>query len=271
MTDVCQIGKEKDCPDGSGDAVVVIDHAVMAKVVRPEPLNLIRQERLRKKPRMSLEDLAEKAGLSTSYVSRLERGERRLNIENLQKFAQALDISPTRLVEAGLVDGQVPPHPQYNVGMLRVIGEVAAGMWREVSLAEASSSDAEDGDPYPPIPHVMDARYPGLRQFALRVTGNSMNEKFPDGGYVICVNYWDARREKRDGDYVVVERIDGAKYEYTIKRLKRSGKGWELRPESSDPRYQRPVRLTEATGTERDNPDITVELKGLVIWASARI
>jgi CheY-like chemotaxis protein/predicted XRE-type DNA-binding protein len=47
--------------------------------------------------RMSQEELAERAGLHRTYVSEVERGKRNASIENIQKLAEALDRSISKL------------------------------------------------------------------------------------------------------------------------------------------------------------------------------
>jgi transcriptional regulator with XRE-family HTH domain len=58
-------------------------------------LNL-KSERLRRK--LSQEALAAKAGLSVSYISMLERGQRAPPLDTLESLAKALAVSPTSLL-----------------------------------------------------------------------------------------------------------------------------------------------------------------------------
>lgn len=55
--------------------------------------NLIRQQR--KSRSVTLEELAEKTGISTSHLSRIETGERGLDLENAVKIARALGCEVT--------------------------------------------------------------------------------------------------------------------------------------------------------------------------------
>ena len=58
-------------------------------------LNL-KSERLRRK--LSQETLAGKAGLSVSYISMLERGQRAPPLDTLEALAKALGVGPASLI-----------------------------------------------------------------------------------------------------------------------------------------------------------------------------
>jgi transcriptional regulator with XRE-family HTH domain len=67
---------------------------------------LIRSQRER--ARMSLRDLAAKAGVSNPYISQIERGMHEPSIRVLRAIASALDTSADLLMtRAGLADGSV--------------------------------------------------------------------------------------------------------------------------------------------------------------------
>jgi transcriptional regulator with XRE-family HTH domain len=56
----------------------------------------LKAERTRRK--LSQEALAHKAGLSVSYISMLERGQRTPPLETLEQLAKALAINPLNLL-----------------------------------------------------------------------------------------------------------------------------------------------------------------------------
>ncbi|MCI0419325.1 MAG: helix-turn-helix domain-containing protein [Acidobacteria bacterium] len=48
---------------------------------------------------ISQEELAELAGLHRTYVSSVERGERNISIDNIERIAAALKLQPSSLLE----------------------------------------------------------------------------------------------------------------------------------------------------------------------------
>ena len=56
----------------------------------------LKTERMRRK--LSQEALAHKAGLSVSYISMLERGQRTPPLDTLETLAKALSVSPVSLL-----------------------------------------------------------------------------------------------------------------------------------------------------------------------------
>ncbi len=59
--------------------------------------DIIREKRKEKK--MSQEDLAFKADLHRTYIGMIERAEKNITLENINKLAKALDISISELVK----------------------------------------------------------------------------------------------------------------------------------------------------------------------------
>jgi transcriptional regulator with XRE-family HTH domain len=54
--------------------------------------------RLRAKKKMSQKALADRVGISVSYVSMLERGQRSPPLETIEKMAKALGVAPAALL-----------------------------------------------------------------------------------------------------------------------------------------------------------------------------
>jgi transcriptional regulator with XRE-family HTH domain len=59
--------------------------------------NKVRTERL--KLGLSQEAFAEKAGVHRTYIGMIERAEKNITLENIEKIAKALNLSPKDLLE----------------------------------------------------------------------------------------------------------------------------------------------------------------------------
>jgi transcriptional regulator with XRE-family HTH domain len=57
--------------------------------------------RLRAKKGLSQEELADLAGLHRTYVGSVERCERNISLDNIEKLATALKVKPSELLEDG--------------------------------------------------------------------------------------------------------------------------------------------------------------------------
>jgi len=55
---------------------------------------------IRNKNGLSQEQLANEAGLHRTYIGSIERGERNVSIDNIEKIAKALAVNPARLLSA---------------------------------------------------------------------------------------------------------------------------------------------------------------------------
>lgn len=183
-------------------------------------------------------------GVSRAAVAQWESDDTKPSAENLQKLAKTigLTLEPT-------------PNVMGNTGRalqaMPVAGQVQASAWLEI-----------DDDVWAPtefIPVLENPAYRRARQFALKVVGTSMNKVVQPGEFVIVASWPDLGTELRDGELVVVRRERAMTYEVTLKRARWNGKGWELWPESTDPRYQEPVRMDDG------DRDVEVSIVGKVI------
>ncbi|MQW00013.1 peptidase S24 [Sinorhizobium medicae] len=129
----------------------------------PNRINELRNERS-----MTIEDLSERTGLSVSYVSRLENGERNLSVKNLNLFAHAFDVAAQDIL------AKAPEKAPNVVGVMGRIGAGAEILPEEEQIPPEGLYEIET--PFP-LPH--DA-------IAFEVTGESMWPRYDDGDIIIC-------------------------------------------------------------------------------------
>lgn len=59
---------------------------------------------LRKRNNLTQEELAEKAGLNSSYIGSVERGDRNISIETLEKLIHGLNVTPAEMFQLHEID-----------------------------------------------------------------------------------------------------------------------------------------------------------------------
>jgi hypothetical protein len=127
---------------------------------------------------------------------------------------------------------------------------VQAGVWREqVDWAPDECFEARVG---PPLV--------GGSRYGIVVEGRSMDRKLPPGTILECVKLIGSAIVPKDGDYVVVERKQGALRELTCKRLEVLADGtYQLRAESTLPEFKDPIPIGKPDfNAPEDGQEITV-------------
>ncbi len=204
--------------------------------------------------KMNALQTARKAGLGESFVRDILRGKTRSpNADNLAKLAAALETTPDWFYN-GDPDDQ-PLTRVKSVGGLDVIGRIQAGNWVDRSIVDESAE-------HEIIPVARDPRFPHAKQYALSVTGDSMDLEYPEGTYVTCVDYFDSGVSLKDGLIVHVERHNGPLVEVTLKAVETIDGERMLVPKSSNPRH-RPIKPEGDEGTE-------IVVKGIVTGSYRR-
>lgn len=192
--------------------------------------------RLRAALGLSQAQLAALVGASQPQIQRLEKGLREFSAEWAEQLAPHLQVS--------VIDLMFPNHEAESgeVVELPVLGTSHAGDWRDISVMD----DIAEPDT---INVVRDQRFKGAKQYALRVAGDSMDRLFPDGSYVIVVDFADSGLSLKPGMVVHVEqRMSGTSLvETTIKEVGADLK--TLLPRSSNAKHL-PVILDGDEATE---------------------
>lgn len=134
---------------------------------------------------------------------------------------------------------------------LPVVGIVEAGNFRDISLDQPDEYD------YPIITVAKDQRFGSCTQYALKVSGDSMNKEFVEGSFVTCVSWGETGLDLQNGMMLHVERTKAAILtETTVKFFQEiDGKHW-LIPSSINP-VHKPIEISGGTDTE-------IVIKGLV-------
>lgn len=198
----------------------------------------------------SAKSAAEAMGVPVATYVQHENGGRGFPAARAERYARFFRVAPEWLLygrQKGDVD-LVEMGPR-----LYIKGEVAAGVWKESWELEPDEWEAFTGR--------ADVKASVRARFGLRVVGDSMNEIYPAGSIVECLQY-DGNDPIPSGKRVVVqrERIDG-RLETTVKELiyTEDGAVW-LRPRSTNPSFL-PFR-----GDTPDDPDvIRVEIIAIVV------
>lgn len=169
---------------------------------------------------LSQGELAKATGLAQPTISNIESGRNKSSSYAVQ-LAGALKCSPQWLA-TGKSDKAASPESHYNVspgpdlrGRVPLISWTTAGKW------------AEAQDPYIPgeaEEWVVTTATVGPNAFALRVVGDSMEPRIPDGAIVII----DPSRSYKHGSVVLAKR--SSDQEATLKQLWFDGAVPKLRP-----------------------------------------
>lgn len=150
----------------------------------------------------------------------------------------------------------------FETSVAQVVGVVQAGVWTEFEDFEDQALDGIE------VPH-----HPGqwahLPQYSFAVRGKSMDQaRILEGDYIICVNYFDARADLKNGDIVVIERRQGTKVERSVKQLEVNGKELHFCPRSSDARFMPIVVKPGRKMLEADNTEVRVLALVIGTWHS---
>lgn len=132
-------------------------------------------------------------------------------------------------------------------------GAVAAGVWRE-----ALEWPEDDWTPYTGGAHVS---VEPSKRFGLRVEGDSMNEIYPPGTVLDCVNVYDAADIESGRNVIVIRRRVDDTIEATVKQyvVDENGRQW-LVPRSYNPAFRNAMPM------DQQEPDIAeVSIIGLVV------
>lgn len=157
------LGNREICPNGPLHVRALLGHDVGTM-----PNNI---SHYRKARGISQQEMADRLGTTLNMFGKLERGDRTLNENWLQRISAVLEVRASQLIDddepvADILDGAKPIRP------IPLLGKVPAGNWRE-AIRTAH--------------HFIPAPAAGIspEAYALEVDGNSMDRIVQDGATII--------------------------------------------------------------------------------------
>ncbi len=172
--------------------------------------------KLRNKAGLSQEAFGRVIGMDRSNVSRFENGDQGIDYDKLLALPKVLGEKLSDLFRCAETGGNIEEGPDLR-GIVPLISWVQAGDWQTV-IDNLVPGQGERISTYRPQQHT----------YALRVRGDSMEPKFPDG----CVIIVEPDAPAEPGSYIIV-RQNGD--EATFKQLMHDGGRRYLKP--LNPRY----------------------------------
>ncbi|MBZ9653516.1 LexA family protein [Phyllobacterium lublinensis] len=178
--------------------------------------------------------LAESLGLHPSAINKVVKGKRQLKTHEVTAAAAYFGVTPPTPEIRAAAGGLIP---------VPVVGKTEAGSFREVDELDQSEQVFISLPP--------DDRFPGARQMAFDVEGDSMNALKPrpifSGDRAVGVAYEDVAHEAtlRDGMIVVVQRTrdGGHTREWSIKQIEIYHDRTEFHPRSTNAKHK-PIVIT---------------------------
>jgi transcriptional regulator with XRE-family HTH domain len=212
----------------------------------------------RKRRKLTQSQLGEAIGLSHSAISQWEKPDDPTlpKGQNLINAANVLGVTPEWLMDA--------PQNSQDFATLTPIqldksvpvkGVVQAGHWMP-----ADELLSLEGDPVRVSSREFGGKY---TYFALQVRGNSMDQFFKEGDFVICVPYSEYPKDLMGGEFVVVQRSRNGEAEATVKQIEKRGDDVWLFPRSMDPTHV-PIKYEPQDQMFDDGGDDPIKILAVV-------
>lgn len=198
---------------------------------------------------LTMSEMSRRLGIPVDGISKVLKGRRELSAEEMFQIQNISGVTPPTSASPAGEKRLTADNPARSLALIKVIGEAAGGVWKEMKLSF---------DEYA-LNYPVDPRWPSDAVKALRISGNSINRQARHGDHVVIIDVWAFPRDLRDGDWVAVRRVRHDVAETTVKQLRGAPGSWELWPDSTDPDFQTPVSL------DGNGPDDIVEVFAVVL------
>lgn len=189
-----------------------------------------------KKKDKTHQGLAARMGVDRTAVTKMLQGKRKILADELQAIADYIE-EPIPVTGGGPLGKSGTKLDDDQYAPLTAIA--SGGVWREAGGLSMLAATMESVRAYP------DHRVAGLKQHSVRIEGTDCNKLFAFGDIVIFVPFSAVRAAPREGDIVEIERRKGDLVETTIRRVHLEDGVIEFWPESTDPKWQEPFRVTD--------------------------
>ena len=207
---------------------------------------MLRLKEIRDAQGMTQQQMADALGMHLTNYNKLENGKTDMTVSRMEQLAQILHCAPSDLIS-----------PPFSVRIVSVRQFIEAGSWSE--------SPVWHEDDWYNVAVPDDVEYRHFALYGAQTRGPSMNKRYPEGSALIYTSIFETGESPAAGRRYIVEteRPDGMR-EATVKTLWRdeAGEFWLL-PESTDPRYQQPLRLSDGDGN-------VVRIVGRVVFSVLR-
>lgn len=199
-------------------------------------------------------EAARALGVSNSTYSAHENGQNGLKLQYARKYAQKFKVSQSWLLTG---EDEMAQVVERKVGLIPIVGKVSAGAPLDVETVEQEWADMHNK---PTVPSA--SQYPVEWQYSFEVDGQSLNKIAPQGSVLVCLDIVASGYAVEEDDLVIVEQsvFDGQAIYRTAKRIRRTSSGYDLWPESNDPKYQEPIPITGNSEAEE------FSIKAKVLW-----
>ncbi len=170
--------------------------------------------KLRKKKKMTQDELAEKLEVATANISRYETGKQGIEVDKLPALAKALDVSVSEFFQVASGESANANVSEITeVYKVPLISWVQAGNYADVFLSNLDNIELIETT-YKPRQHT----------YALKVVGDSMEPKFPEG----CVIIVEPEEQPHNKSFVIITVQDSN--QATFKQLIDDESGKYLKP-----------------------------------------